>query len=134
MEQWEYLPTYIEANAKKKEIREYLKQNFPGLKRPQRFMVEAIMPEINAYGEEGWELVHMEPVGRVAKNGRVLIGVSWRWSNVYFCVFKRRKPGSAPEVLPVTEKGRPAYRDDDNIQIESLPIAPRAPIQEPKAE
>ncbi len=134
MEQWEYLPTYIEANAKKKEIREYLIQNIPGLKRPHRYMVEAIMPELNAYGEQGWELIHMEPVGRVAKNGRVLLGAAWRWSNVYFCVFKRRKHGTAPAVMPITETGRPAFRDGENNQIEPLPIAPRAPAPERTGE
>jgi hypothetical protein len=93
MEQWEYWPTYFEAKANKKEMREYLKSKIPGLKRrPPKFMVESLMPELNEMGEQGWELVHMEPVPSLGKKGDVLFG-SREWSNVYFCVFKRRKPG-----------------------------------------
>jgi hypothetical protein len=46
-------------------------------------------------GAEGWELVHMEPVGGVGKKGDVSFirgyGSMTVWSNAYFCVFKRRK-------------------------------------------
>jgi hypothetical protein len=45
---------------------------------------------VDALGNEGWELVHMQPV-YVGSNADVLIhSLNERlWSNAYFCVFKR---------------------------------------------
>lgn len=125
MEQWEYFPTYIAANARKREIREYLKERLPGLKRPKRFMVESVMPELNRLGEEGWELVHMEPVPHLGGKGDVLFGAAYRWSNVYFCVFKRRV--SVPEVRPINDQGEPAFRKQDD-EPDLLPVDPRPPM------
>lgn len=99
MEQWEYMPTYIEANATKKDIKQFLKDKF-GKKRPPRYMVESLMPELNRLGAEGWELVHMEPVSKLGSKGDVLFGAGYRWSNVYFCVFKRRK--HLPDATPLS--------------------------------
>lgn len=125
MEQWEYMPTYIEANADKKDIRNFLREK-TGVKRPPRYMVEAVMPELNKFGEQGWELVHMEPVQKVRKKGDVLFASGYRWSNVYFCVFKRRKPGSAAPVLPLRENGTPAFRSETEPDP-LLPVAPKPP-------
>jgi hypothetical protein len=52
-------------------------------------------PILNKLGEDGWELVHMEPVSAVGSNGDVGFqhggSASFTtWSNVYFCVFKRK--------------------------------------------
>ncbi|WP_420641646.1 hypothetical protein [Candidatus Leptofilum sp.] len=52
---------------------------------------QLMMPELNRLGAKGWELVHMEPV-YVGSNEDVLIeegGGMRRWTNKYFCVFKR---------------------------------------------
>jgi hypothetical protein len=49
------------------------------------------MPELNRLGAKGWELVHMEPA-YVGNNEDILLhegGGSRRWTNKYFCVFKR---------------------------------------------
>ena len=108
MEQWEYWPTYLEARATKKDIKQYLREKLPGISRTPKFMVEAVMPQLNAMGEQGWELVHMEPVPALGKKGDVLFG-SREWSNVYFCVLKRRKPGSSQPVTPLNAAGKPAF-------------------------
>ena len=54
-----------------------------------------MIPELDQLGGEGWELVHMEPVGGVGKKGDVSFtrgyGSMTVWSSAYFCVFKRRK-------------------------------------------
>lgn len=89
-EKWEYMTLFLEANAASKETKEYLKKTMPNVKRPPRYTPQAMMPDLNKYGDEGWELVHMEPVADVGKNGDVRFD-SGRWSNHYFCVFKRRK-------------------------------------------
>ena len=54
---------------------------------------EAMIPRLNSYGERGWELVQMQPVG-IGSKGDILIqdGSGSRfWSYTYFCVFKRQK-------------------------------------------
>ncbi|GAB4518684.1 MAG: hypothetical protein OHK0046_26640 [Anaerolineae bacterium] len=127
MEQWEYMPTYLQAEAKGKDIKEFLRQKFD-LKRPPRYMVEALMPELNRLGAEGWELVHMEPVAKLNRKGTVLFGVGYRWSNVYFCVFKRRR--SIPQVMPMNAEGQPAFQPPQS-EPDPLPIVPRVvPVQE----
>lgn len=123
MEQWEYLPTYIEANAKKKEIRQFLQEQ-AGVKRPPAYMVESLMPALNRLGAEGWELIHMEPVPKLGSKGDVLFGGGYRWSNVYFCVFKRRK--SVPQVMPVNAEGQPAFQTSSEPDL--LPVAPMPPV------
>lgn len=91
MEQWEYFTTYVEANVKDRKTRKELQKRF-GKRKIPRYMVESLLPQLNQYGTEGWELIHMEPVPGVGKKGNVLfLGSSRRWSNTYFCVFKRRK-------------------------------------------
>lgn len=109
MAEWEYLPTFIEANAGDKETKAFLKEALPDLKRPPRYMPEAMMPRLDELGGQGWELVHMQPVRAVGRKRDVLFeSFGRRWSNVYFCVFKRRKASSealsaqsAPAVVPV---------------------------------
>lgn len=92
MEQYEYLTTFIVAEAKTKDVKEYLKQQKPEVKNPPRFTPESMMPQLNALGAQGWELVSMTPVAGVGKQGNIrFVGDESRWSNSYFCVFKRRK-------------------------------------------
>lgn len=111
MNEWEYLTTYIKANARPKETRQFLRQLRPKW-RPPVFTPEALMPELNKLGKEGWELMHIEPVAAVGKKGDILFdGEARKWSNVYFCVFKRRAwvnadaplDEQAPLTPPTTE-------------------------------
>ncbi|GAB4575914.1 MAG: hypothetical protein Kow0077_29790 [Anaerolineae bacterium] len=54
-----------------------------------RYSPAHLIPELNALGDEGWELVHMEPIF-AGENEDVLIHDNMRlWSSAYFCVFKR---------------------------------------------
>ena len=93
MEKWEYLSKFIQADAKSNEAKAFLKQYRPNWKKPPQYTPEAMMPELDSLGDQGWELVHMEPVAKVGKKGDVYNGTG-EWSNSYFCVFKRRKPVS----------------------------------------
>jgi len=103
MDQWEYLPTYIKAEIDNKELKEFLQGQFPERKKLPRYAAEAMMPEMNHLGRQGWELVHMEPVADVGRKGDVLFdGTGSTWSNVYFCVFKRRRPAAQPVQPPMT--------------------------------
>jgi hypothetical protein len=92
MERWEYLTKFIQANAKAEGSKAFLKQYRPNWKNPPPYTPEAMMPELDSLGDQGWELVHMEPVARVGKKGDIRFGGGGEWSNAYFCVFKRRKP------------------------------------------
>lgn len=85
MEQWEYLTTFLEANAKDKDVQQYIQQTFD--KKAKRHSPESMIPRLNQLGTQGWELIHMEPVPRVGGKEDVQFDHS-SWSNVYFCVFK----------------------------------------------
>jgi hypothetical protein len=92
-EKWEYLTKFIWASIENEGAREYLQGAWPGWQ-PAKYSPETMIPELNAYGDKGWELVHMEPVGAAGKNrdvGFIAGEAIPRWSNVYFCVFKRKK-------------------------------------------
>lgn len=133
MEQWEYWPTYLEAKANKKEMKEYLKSKVPDLKRPPKFMVESLMPQLNEMGEQGWELVHMEPVPGLDNRGRARFG-GREWSNVYFCVFKRRRAGTAPVVMPVNAAGQPAFPVPNQPATSPQPPASPPPTTQPQSD
>jgi hypothetical protein len=95
MEQWEYLTLFLEANARKKETKQFIKETFDKKAKPHS--PEAMIPELNKLGAEGWELVHMEPVPHLGNKEDVQFD-PYRWSNNYFCVLKRRKTGSSIPV------------------------------------
>lgn len=89
MNQWEYLTKFVEANTETAESQMYA-DVYAG-EMPPTYTPEALMPELNRLGAKGWELVHMQPVA-IGKNHDVLVhegGGNRRWSNTYFCVFKR---------------------------------------------
>jgi hypothetical protein len=96
MEQWEYRTEFVTADVEGPGVREYLERSLAGLQNPPRFIAQAMIPYLNSLGQQGWELVHMQPVS-VGNNYDVMIhegdGSRRQWSNTYFCAFKRRLPG-----------------------------------------
>ena len=92
MERWEYLTRFIKADVKNTGVADFFKSYRPNWKNPPQYTPETMMPELDDLGNQGWELVHMEPVAKVGKKGDVLFTGSGEWSNTYFCVLKRRKP------------------------------------------
>lgn len=105
MPKWEYLTTFLEADTNNKAVKDYLKQRFPDQKSFGRHAPQAMIPDLNRLGEDGWELVHMEPVPRVGGKEDILFG-SGEWTHHYFCVLKRVKaekpiaPPPPPSSLP----------------------------------
>ena len=93
--QWEYMTEFAWANIEHKGVAEYLANRWPNWK-PSKFSPEAMIPHLNEWGKEGWELIHMEPIHSVGKNADVGFSTGGgspavtHWSNVYFCVFKRQ--------------------------------------------
>ena len=91
MQQWEYQTIFVQAEARLEaaflqELRDW-KEGIP------LYTPESMIPRLNSYGADGWELIHMQPVG-VGSKGDILMqdGSGSRfWSYTYFCVFKRPK-------------------------------------------
>ena len=51
----------------------------------------ALQPQLDTFGEQGWELVTMQPAV-IGYNGDVLIsGRERTWATEYLCTFKKRK-------------------------------------------
>jgi len=88
-QQWQYRTVFLWADAER--VQDYLRGFMTG--DIPKYAPESLMPQLDALGDEGWELVHMQPV-YVGKNADVLVhfgGVDRTWSNAYFCVFKRAR-------------------------------------------
>jgi hypothetical protein len=88
---WEYLTTFLQADARLEEDFLLKLRDWKGGIPP--YTPEALMPRLNTYGEQGWELMSVEPVG-VSSKGEVLMQDGWgnrSWTSTYFCVFKRAK-------------------------------------------
>lgn len=112
MEKWEYLSTFLEANAKDKQAKQYIKDTFG--KKAKRHSPESMIPELNKLGTEGWELIHMEPVPNVGGKEDVQFSTG-TWSNNYFCVFKRLT--NQPEVVAMSAQSAP-----QEPEVETPPI------------
>ena len=93
MEKWEYLTTFIQANAENEAYQRAVSLRQAPEDVP-KYAVQATIPALNDFGSDGWELVHMEPIQAVGKNGDVGFGTTsmsgFNWSHTYFCVFKRK--------------------------------------------
>ncbi|HML23439.1 MAG TPA: hypothetical protein PKD09_17420 [Aggregatilinea sp.] len=95
MQRWEYYSTFMWADVNK-DKRDFLAM-FPGEADIPKYHPKAMIPELDSMGQDGWELVHMQPV-IVGNNYDVCVGstdqTSQRpWTNAYFCVFKRPVEG-----------------------------------------
>jgi hypothetical protein len=90
IERWEYYSCVLQADAHDAET--YLKVTYPDWD-PPKYAPQALVPDLNRLGSEGWELVHLQPEV-IGKNLDVLKFGSEQdgrmWTNAYFCVFKRR--------------------------------------------
>ena len=95
MRKWKYATVILRANLDNNGVREYLQDRYGGVKNWPQCSVKALEFMLQKYGEKGWELMHIEPVQDVSKEG--FIGSAHggpsvpvrTWSNAYFCVFKR---------------------------------------------
>ena len=91
-EHWEYLTTFVWAETSNEGAMGLIQERWPWWKNVPKFTAEALIPMLNEYGKEGWELVSMEPVF-VLRNGKVwFTGYTGADANSYFCALKRRLP------------------------------------------
>ena len=86
---WEHYFELIEADPRRN--MEFVQQFYSEGSVP-KYAMQAILPRLNHLGEQGWELVQIQPVD-VGKNGDVLIdgAMSEHWTRTYLCVFKRSR-------------------------------------------
>ncbi|MBN2471748.1 MAG: hypothetical protein JXN59_13590 [Anaerolineae bacterium] len=54
-----------------------------------RYSPQHLIPQLNALGDEGWELVHMEPVYTGSNEDILMHDTMRNWTSAYFCVLKR---------------------------------------------
>lgn len=84
---WEHYIELIEADAQ--QHIEFVQPFYTAGSVP-RYAMQSILPRLNHLGEQGWELVQIQPV-MIGKNGDVLVGgaMSEKWTRTYLCTFKR---------------------------------------------
>ena len=83
-QKWEYWTGMLWAAEKRKNKESYEEQALPS------YAPQHLIPELDALGAEGWELVHMQPV-YAGNNHDVMVfaDAARQWTHAYFCVFKR---------------------------------------------
>jgi hypothetical protein len=87
---WEYRTLFLKAEAE--HVMDFLQENWNWKNGIPRNTPESLIPRLDALGEDGWELIHMQPV-IAGNNADVLLNDPsvLRWTSTYFCVFKRPK-------------------------------------------
>ena len=111
---WEYRAVTFYAKAHDPETKAYLQSLWPTWD-PPRSAPQALIPKLNDYGAHGWELMHIQPVyqdqdanvlvhggpnapddaitGMIKAKARIPSSTGsepTRYTNAYFCVFKRQ--------------------------------------------
>lgn len=89
---YEYLSVFVQAEAER--VMDFLLDYRDWKNGVPRNTPESLMPQLNALGEDGWDLMHIQPVV-VGKNADVALfdsnNTTRNWTSSYFCVFKREK-------------------------------------------
>jgi len=92
-ERWEHMIILLEADAEKQQAA--LRQRWPS-KHFTPYTPLALVPQLDTYGDLGWELISIQPV-IMGHNEDIAVspqGTAYRtWTNSYLCTFKRRKHG-----------------------------------------
>lgn len=90
MQRWEYLTATFSTSVEGAPIpvRDDVPQDIT-----TKYSPYALIPQLNQLGDQGWELVTIEPVV-IGRNGDVVVpdAGSARWGRDYFCCFKRPIP------------------------------------------
>ena len=85
---WEHRIEYMRADASMQA--EFLQRLAPA-RTPPIYEIRSLVPALDSFGAQGWELVQMLPV-QVGVNGDIAYTTgSTNWMNTYLCVFKRPK-------------------------------------------
>ena len=89
MQRWEYQTELLEADAQAQDV--FLQRRWPNKKAGKK-SPRALIPLLNERGQDGWELVAIQPVVSGA-NADILVHSTGpavtNWSATYLCTFKR---------------------------------------------
>jgi|CXWK01.1.fsa_nt_gi hypothetical protein len=92
MEKWEYITAILHAENDKQGVHRRIAELWPGWK-PPKYAPECLIPKLNEYGREGWELISIENVS-LGSNWDIAHPHggpgNWAWSNAYLVALKRR--------------------------------------------
>ena len=93
MDTWEYYTTTLRTNHP--DIAIPIQDDVPINVNHPKYSTYKLMPQLNYYGNKGWELMSLEPV-QEGSNGdlRYPDTAGGQWSYTYFAVFKRRIPSA----------------------------------------
>ena len=87
MHRWEYFTTTLDADTSDTPVpvRDDIPPGDHGKHSPY-----TLIPQLNWFGDRGWELMSIEPVS-VGKHEDVVVpdATAGRWGRSYFCCFKR---------------------------------------------
>ena len=88
MDTWEYFTTTLVSDTRDTAVP--ISDDIPPVHHP-KYSVYTLIPQLNALGARGWELLSIEPV-QVGRNGdlRLCDATSGQWTYTYFASFKRR--------------------------------------------
>lgn len=88
METWEYYTTTLAANTERWPVP--IRDDIPVGEHP-KFSAYSLIPQLNIFGANGWELLSLEPVQQ-GRNGdlRYADTAGGQWTYTYFATFKRR--------------------------------------------
>jgi|SRR5579859_1841852 len=88
IDRWEHMMVVLDSPAEPH--RQFLQQRWPTFTFPA-YTPFALLPQLDMLGQQGWELVSLQPVV-IGQSGDVLIagGDLRQWTTKYLCTFKRR--------------------------------------------
>ncbi len=91
--QWEYITEMVYANADDPNIRKFLRERWPEVKSWPKYSVEALIPRLNAFGKNGWELVTLQPVALGEKQDVLMTGDRSFWTECLSCRLQEASEG-----------------------------------------
>lgn len=95
MIKWEYRTIVLSANTNVKGVGEYLNRVYPNWQNVPQHHIKTIEAQLDDWGQNGWELMHIESVNEVGDKGDLRFTYSqnaWGedvWRKHFLCVFKR---------------------------------------------
>ena len=89
MDTWEYFTTTISTDDPNLEVP--IQDNIPRKASYPTYSTYKLIPQLNYFGSQGWELISIEPVQQ-GRNGdlRIPDTAGGQWTYTFFVAFKRR--------------------------------------------
>lgn len=94
MERWEYLVRVFELDKEDEVVVDYVTREYPDISWKEMPKHDPLTLEawLNKCGEEGWELIAMEPADKQGKKGEIGLtyqSATYTYRRIFLCVFRR---------------------------------------------